>query len=85
MAIYAVLEPPEGRTDRTAFIAEGFSWGAFFLTLIWALWHRLWLVAALLFLILAGFVAAIRFNLADPAMLIAVQFGLGLLLGFGGH
>lgn len=81
MAIYAVLEPPDGKTDRTAFIAEGFSWGAFFLPLPWAMWHRLWLVAALLLLVFSGFVAAIRFNMADPAVLVAVQFGLGLLLG----
>ncbi len=82
MAIYAVLEPPNGDIDRTAFIAEGFSWGAFFLTLLWALWHRLWLVAGLMFLVLAAFSAAIRLNLADPAVLVAVQCGLGLLLGF---
>ena len=31
------------------FVPEGFAWAGFIFTFIWALWHRLWVVAALLF------------------------------------
>ena len=29
-------------------VKEGFSWPAFFLSFLWALWHQLWLAAALI-------------------------------------
>ena len=31
-------------------VKEGFSWPAFFLSFLWALWHRLWVPAAGVFL-----------------------------------
>ena len=31
------------------FVKDGFSWPAFFFTGIWALWHRLWLFALIVF------------------------------------
>jgi hypothetical protein len=36
--------------DREAvFVREGFSWGAFFFSVLWALWHRMWFAALIVF------------------------------------
>jgi len=36
--------------DRQAvFVREGFSWGAFFFSVLWALWHRMWFAALIVF------------------------------------
>ena len=51
MKIYTVLEPPDGKSERVAFVPEGFSWGALMFGLLWALWHRMWVVALLLFVL----------------------------------
>ena len=32
-----------GALDRAVFVAEGFSWGAFFFTFLWFFYHRVWL------------------------------------------
>ncbi|MFM8746233.1 MAG: DUF2628 domain-containing protein [Aestuariivirga sp.] len=82
MAVYAVFEPPHGKLDENVFIPEGFSWAAFFFTLLWALWHRLWVVAALVFMVFAGLSVALSLRLVDPAAVSVIQFGLGILLGF---
>ncbi|MFD1697472.1 DUF2628 domain-containing protein [Roseibium aestuarii] len=37
-----VASPHEA--DRLVFIPEKFSWGAFVLSVLWLLWHRMWLV-----------------------------------------
>jgi hypothetical protein len=49
MRIYTIHEgPPEADgAPRLAAIKEGFCWPALLLTVLWALWHRLWLVAVL--------------------------------------
>jgi len=85
MTVYTVLVPPDGEPDKAVFLAEGFSWGAFFFTLLWALWHRLWVIAGLLFLVFAGLSLVLSLQLADPVVVSVIQFGLGLLLGFEAH
>ena len=58
MTVYTVHEPPLRRGDsdsdpaRFAFVRDGFYWGAFFFSMLWMLWHRLWLV-------LIGFVVVV--------------------------
>ncbi|AXS38954.1 DUF2628 domain-containing protein [Breoghania sp. L-A4] len=49
MTIHTVMCPPpsgdETRdAERIVFIKEGFCWPALFFSLIWLLWHRMWLV-----------------------------------------
>jgi hypothetical protein len=39
-----------GARDLIA-VKEGFSWPAFFFTALWALWHRMWLVAIAMVLV----------------------------------
>lgn len=81
MALYTVLEPPDGKPDRVAFIPEGFAWGAYLFTFLWALWHRLWIVAALAFTVFVGLNIAIGLEILSPVVGSLAQFGLSLLFG----
>jgi hypothetical protein len=40
--------------ERAAFVKSGFSWSAFLVTPIWAIWRRLWLALGLWFALLAA-------------------------------
>lgn len=56
MRSYTLHLPPEARPgeaealDRAVLVADGFSWAAFAFTVVWFLFHRLW-VAALIVLV----------------------------------
>jgi hypothetical protein len=83
MNLYAVYLRRHGLDpDRdVVLIKEGFSWPAFFLSFVWALWNRLWLVAA-------GFLAAqgvvgLGITLLRPDPLSQVFLSLGLAVIFG--
>jgi hypothetical protein len=54
--IYSVYRGPTPKPngDDLNFVSEGFSWIAFLLPLIWALYHRLWLVAISVLIVIAG-------------------------------
>jgi len=62
-------------------VKEGFSWGAFLFTALWALWHRLWLTfLALLVLLLALDAAADLLGLSEA---IASVIGLAVSVWIG--
>lgn len=82
MTIYTVLEAPDGAPDRVAIIPEGFSWGAFFLSPLWALWHRMWVAALLLFALGALLTVASAVNWLDAAAASLLQLGIAILFGF---
>jgi hypothetical protein len=82
MTLYTVLEPPDGQPDRVVFIPEGFAWGGFVFTWIWALWNRMWVIAALLFAAFAGLSVAVGFAVINPAIGSLLQFGISVLFGF---
>lgn len=82
MALYTVLEPPDGKPDQVAFVPEGFAWGGFIFTILWALWHRLWVVAAVLFAALAGLSAAVGLEVLGPGLGSLLQLGIALIFGF---
>lgn len=50
LKVYTVhLRQPARDAERDLVIVrEGFSWGAFLVSVLWALWNRLWLVAIVL-------------------------------------
>ena len=54
MAIYVVMEPPgrSEKVDATAFVRDGFAWLGFLVPPLWFAWHRLWIEAALAFVIM---------------------------------
>ena len=66
-------------------IKEGFSWVAFFLGPIWALWHRLWIIALI---VLTGYflinLGGNFLDLGSKTILIA-QFTFSFCLGLWGN
>ncbi|RWX65770.1 DUF2628 domain-containing protein [Mesorhizobium sp. M4B.F.Ca.ET.089.01.1.1] len=55
MAIYVVMEPPGRgeRSDGTVFVRDGFAWLGFLVPPLWLAWNRLWIEAALTFVVMA--------------------------------
>lgn len=82
MATFTVLEPPDGNVEKVAFVPEGFSWQALLFTVMWALWHRMWIVAALLFASSAALTVATNVELLGSGFATLLQFGISLLFGF---
>ena len=81
MAIFTILEPPDANPDRVVLVREGFHGRAFLLTVLWALWHRLWVIAALLFVVYLALGFAGEWFQWHWAVRSASEFGLALLFG----
>ena len=55
MASFVVMEPPLDRAPRDErIVRDGFHWLGFFLPLLWFLWHRLWIEAAVVLALMLG-------------------------------
>ncbi|ARP62368.1 hypothetical protein A9K65_002410 [Mesorhizobium sp. WSM1497] len=54
MATYVVMEPPgrSEKADATAFVRDGFTWLGLLVPPLWFAWHRLWIEAALTFVVM---------------------------------
>lgn len=82
MRIYTVHYRPAAADDDLVLVKEGFCWPAFLFTTLWALWHRLWVVA----LGLAAVTAVIGVGGAllglGPVADAALSLGATLLVGF---
>ncbi len=86
MPSYIVHVRADGPADRPAFddavlVKDGFSVPAFALTFLWALWHRMWLVALAVLVIDAALVAALSLLGVHPAAALAVEFAISLAFG----
>ena len=66
-------------------IKEGFCWPAFFFSLFWILWHRLWLTALGLVVINLTVSFLVFQSGANQAVSIIVSFCIAFLLGFIGN
>jgi hypothetical protein len=68
--------------QETVFVKEGFSWGAFLFSVIWALYHRLWLGA--LVIVAGSVLLALASELLHMSPLLDGALGLAwsLLIGF---
>ncbi|NQU62618.1 MAG: DUF2628 domain-containing protein [Rhodospirillales bacterium] len=66
-------------------VKEGFSWPAFFLGALWALWHRLWGPAAVILIayLVVGF--AVHKISLDPLSRAALYLGLAAIVGYLGN
>jgi hypothetical protein len=82
MKVFTVLEPPDGKTERVAFVPEGFAWAALPLTFLWALWHRMWMVAAILFALTSAITVAANLDLLGSGLASLLQFGIALIFAF---
>jgi hypothetical protein len=81
MTIYTVLAPPaepgpDGPDpDGFVFVKEGFCWPAFYLTVPWLVWRRMWLVFLIYVAITLTFFSIIEQVDLPVAWLIHVLFG----------
>ena len=66
-------------------VKEGFSWPAFFLAFLWALWHRLWLEAGVIFALNASIGLAALVMPMDPLSHGALSLGLAAIVGYMGN
>lgn len=84
MKVYSVHLRRHGLdTDRdVVLVKEGFSWPAFFLSFLWALWHRLWLAAALIVLVNAAISLGIYLLHPDPLTQAVVSLGVAAIIGY---
>lgn len=84
MRVYTVhLRRPLLEPDRdVVLVKEGFSWPAFFFSVLWALWHRMWLVA--FGLIVVQVVISIIAEAIDlgPVVDLILSVGFALIVGF---
>lgn len=67
--------------DRAVVVADGFSWPAFAFSVLWFLWHRLWLAAVLVALLLAGLAIGGRLFGLHPLAGLAMSLLAGVLIG----
>ena len=87
MASYIVMTEPGDRTARDVrFIRDGFSAFAFLLPVVWLVWNRLWLEAALLFAVFAviGYAANFAFGGSAPEIMPLASMAFGLLCALEG-
>jgi len=66
-------------------VKEGFSWPAFFLSVLWAFWHRLWLASAAIFLAVVALNGAIYWLRPDVLSQAVLSLGLGVIIGTLGN
>ena len=85
MASYVVMKRTPGAGDsdaeNVAFIRDGFALIAFFLPVLWLLWHRLWIEAALALALTVGLAAlgnVSGFGAVAPAFSLLVSLYAGL-------
>lgn len=82
MALFTILEAPDGQPEKVAVIREGFSLPAAAFTIFWALWHRMWIVAVLLFLITVALELGAGALRLDPMLMSGAGLAVSLLFGF---
>ncbi len=63
-------------------VEEGFCWPAFFFSLFWALWHRLWLVALILLALHLVLGLLIALMGPDPLSQTVLSVGLATIVGY---
>ncbi len=81
MRIYTVHYRPEAGGGDIVPIKEGFCWPAFMFGPLWALWHRLWMVALALVAFIALLGAAIAVFAPNAATALALAVGVAVAVG----
>lgn len=84
MKLYTVHTKPgsDYTLDKPIFLREGFNWLAFLFTFLWALAHRLWAFALVLFIANITIAMAMRYGVFSQLTGGIVQFGVQVLAGF---
>ncbi|MBZ9816056.1 DUF2628 domain-containing protein [Mesorhizobium sp. CA15] len=85
MAIYVVMAPPAGnKAEDAIFVRDSFTWLGFLVAPLWLAWHRMWIEAALTFIVMAILsVAGERLGLEGAGSLLSLL--VSLYVGFEGQ
>lgn len=85
MAIHVVMEPPAkagtSASESAVFVRDGFHFFGFIAPLLWLLWHRLWLEAAMTFAATLALAAASEWaglTFAAPLLPLLISLYVGL-------
>ena len=81
--LYTAHLPPGRPADRTDLIEDRWRWGAFLFPLLWALWHRHWLLVLALLVLAAGLGWLIALGHAATAAVVEMAVRLWLALEGG--
>ena len=82
MAIYRVFQAPGAEADKAIFVREGFSTAAMAFSVLWVLWNRMWVVAAVLLAISAAIsVAGYALGTEQPVLPL-LGLAVAVLVGF---
>jgi hypothetical protein len=82
MAVYRVYESPQvGRTDRVAFVRDGFTWSAAIFGPLWMIRHGLWLVLALYIGVIGALLAGLSATGASAETGVLVFFLVAIFVG----
>lgn len=79
---YTVHARPGARDRDLVLVKDGFSWGAFFFSILWALWHRLWLFALVIAAVSVGLGSLDEIIHFDPVTEVVLGLAFALLIGF---
>jgi len=82
MTVYSVHNRPSDSPDKAVFVPEGFSFGALVFGVLWALWHRMWLAAAILFFIPVAIAATLCVLGQGEALASLAGLAVNLIFGF---
>ncbi|MEK6745786.1 MAG: DUF2628 domain-containing protein [Pseudomonadota bacterium] len=85
--IYTVhIDPSKPNSvENAVFIREGFNFFAFIFGILWALYHRIWLVAVGLIIISGLFAFSEEAKLLDKMSLAILQVAVQAIIGFYGN
>lgn len=86
-AVYSVFvkKKHSNPLETAQFVKEGFSFPAFFLTLFWAAYHRMWSLCALLVILNVALGLLEMEGILSNSTILIIQFFVQLLLGFEGN
>jgi hypothetical protein len=82
MAVYTIHKRSGAVPDDVTLVPEGFNVRAFLFTVLWALWHRLWVLACLIAVVLVAMATVPEYLGLRPELAAIVQLALALLFGF---
>ena len=80
--IYTVHLSYNNNDDGLVIIKEGFCWLGFFISVPWALFHRMWSVAAIFAILQIALIIFCQLALLTLTAQVIVLFALSLVFGF---
>jgi|HubBroStandDraft_5_1064220.scaffolds.fasta_scaffold67596_3 hypothetical protein len=90
MSVYTVHEPPlraaqaAANPERFIFVRDGFYFWAFVFSVLWMLWHRMWLILLVYVAVVVGLETALRYLGVSSPLLGLIGVLIALLVGIEG-